>query len=225
MEKTNFNKTEGTFDETTKMANNWLADTCSVMSDIYDKQLKTTLGFYNNFFNSITETNKDGNNSTNFTSPFFKWNPFMNSMFKPFNSFKWDSSSVEFFTSQFAETQKQMNEFNTRLFALAQEELKNNQNNWNEFNKIVEEQRKNTQNIVNSLLEIYSKKLNQSIELNKKLAQEISAQFETVANKNKKNWSDLLKTTETNGSTEKENETERKEAQSKRQGKTELVNH
>src|ERR1700741_5492102 len=147
MEKTNFNTSDGVFDETTKMTNKWLADTCSVMSDIYDKQLKTTMSFYNNFFNSFSETNKDGNNSANFVSFFLKWNPFINSMFKPFNSLKWDSSSVDFFTSQFAETQKQMNEFNTRLFTLAQEELKNNQNNLNEFNKIFEEQRKTTQNM------------------------------------------------------------------------------
>jgi hypothetical protein len=224
MEKTNFNN-EGAFDETTKMTNKWLTDTCSVMSDIYEKQLKTTMSFYNNLFGSFSGTNKDGDNSTNFVSPFFKWNPFMNSMFKPFNSLKWDSSSVDFFTSQFADAQKQMNEFNTRLFTMAQEELKNNQNNLNEFNKIFEEQRKTMQNIVNSLFEIYSKKLNQSIELNKKMAQEISNQFESVANKNKKNWSDLLKTTETNGSTEKESESERKETQSKRQGKTEFANH
>jgi len=228
MEKTNF-KTDGVFDETTKMANKWLADTCSVMTNIYDKQLKTTLGFYDTLFNSFSGTEKDGQAHSNFIPSFFAGTEIFKSMLRPFNSFASNGNSLTFFTSQLGELYKQMSEFNSKLFASMQEDLKNRQSDWNElrekYNKIIEEQWRFTQNMVNSLQEIYVKQMNHSMELNKKLQREMNEQFEQAADRNKKIWSDLTKTNGTTDKSEKENEPERKDGTHKKQGRGELIHH
>jgi hypothetical protein len=225
MEKTNFSKTDGVFDETTKMTNKWLADTCSVMTNFYDKQLKTAMGFYTNLFDSFSGSDKGRYTNMNFISPFFAGINFYKSMMSPFNAFRSDYSFVDSFTTHFEDLNKQMREFNTRLFTLFMEDLKNRQVNWNAFNKVIEEEWKTAQNSINSFQEAYMKRLNHSLEFNKKLVREMSDEFEMAASRNKKMWADLLKTTEMNSKTEQEKEPERKDGQSKKQGKTELTYH
>ncbi|HXB42136.1 MAG TPA: hypothetical protein VNZ49_16465 [Bacteroidia bacterium] len=225
MEKTNFNKTANTFDETTKITNKWLADTCSVMSNIYDKQLKTTLDFYNNFYNSFSGTNRNEYSHLHFNPLFFKGSELFQSIFNPFKFFNQDTDFAEAFTSQFEEVNKQIHKLNERLAELFQEEFKNSQTNWNEFGKMVEEELKHMQSNGSSIIEAYTKRLNSSLEFNKKLLQEMNNQFEIAITRNKRSWSDFIKNYQTKERNEKENESERRDGQSKKHNKTELVQH
>src|SRR5947209_2212042 len=89
----NANKTDGLINETTQMTNKWLSDTCSVMTNIYDKQLKATLGFYNGLFDSLS-----GAVRQNTTPSFFNGNEFLNLMSRPFNPFSSNNNWVNYFS-------------------------------------------------------------------------------------------------------------------------------
>ncbi len=215
MEKTNTNKSEGLFNETTQMTNKWLSDTCSAMTNIYDKQLKATLGFYNGLFDSLS-----GAVSQNTTNS-FNGNEFLNLMTRPFNPFSANNNWFNFFSARIEEIQKQINEYNNRLFSIFQDDVKNRQANRDEFNKLIEEEWKAVQNIANSFQETYIKQLNQSFELNKKLSREINNQFALAADRNKKYWANLMKTEEFEEETK--TEPENRNGQTKKNFKTEFA--
>jgi len=187
------------------------------------------LGFYDTLFNSVSGTGKNGQAHTNSIPSFFAGTEIFKSMLKPFNLFASNGNPFNFFTSQLGDLYKQMSEFNSKLFTSIQDDLKTKQSDWNElrekYNKAIEEQWKFTQNMVNSLQETYAKQLNHSMELNKKLQHEMNEQFEQAADRNKKIWSDFVKTNGVTDKAEKENEPERKDGMHKKQGRTELVHH
>ncbi|HWY12633.1 MAG TPA: hypothetical protein VN026_14970 [Bacteroidia bacterium] len=221
MEKsnTNTNRSEGVFNETTQMTNKWLSDTCSAMTNIYDKQLKATLSFYNGLFDSLSGAARQ--NTTNSFPSFFNGNEFLNLMTRPFNPFSVNSNWFNFFSGRLEEIQKQISEYNNRLFSIFQEDVKNRQANRDEFNKLIEEEWKAMQNITKTFQETYVKQLNQSFELNKKLCQEINNQFTLAADRNKKYWSDLMKTEEFEEETK--TEAENRNGQTKKNYKTEFA--
>jgi hypothetical protein len=233
MENSDFTKEDSAFDETSQMTNKWIMDTCSIITSIYNRQLKTTLDFYRSVFNSIPGANKNGHEySKNFIPAFFSGNDFLKSMFLPFKSFNSDQSLIDMFNSQFEDILKQASEFNTRLFYIFQEEYKNKQVNWNEFNKIIDEEWKNLRNITTTLHQSYTTRLNHSPELTKKLLREINNQFEMITDRNKKMWAELINTLQVHekaenasDKTESQNEPERKYEQTKKFGKSELAHH
>ncbi|MGZ3864514.1 MAG: hypothetical protein ACXVPN_16480 [Bacteroidia bacterium] len=221
MEKTNMNKTNEVFDETSRMTSKWLSDSCSVMANFYEKQLKNVWDTYSTFFDSA-QGEKNGYAHAGYLSPFVFGNNLYRSMMGPFNLMKPDHNYAGFINNYFEDLNKQARDFKNRIFSVWAEEFKNNYANWDEFNKLMEEEWKVTQRRVNSMHDSYMKHLNSSIELNKKLADEMSNAFETAVAMNKKMWDDLTKKPETSDKTEKE--TERKEWHPKKHSR-ELAHH
>src|SRR5205823_558568 len=84
----------------------------------------------------------------NATPSFFNGNEFLNLMSRPFNPFSSNNNWMNFFSMRMEDMQKQISEFNNRLFNILQEDVKNKQANRNEFNKLIEEEWKSVQNII-----------------------------------------------------------------------------
>ena len=227
MEKTNSAKTDSKPDETTQSTAKWMTDSCSAMMNIYNEQLKATLGFYNNLLASFSGADREGNIDKNVMSPFLGGFDLFRSMMVPFSSFKANSSLIDLLTAQFEEGYKQIHEFNTKLIYAFQHDSMNRRNNWNElrekYNKAIDEEWKTLQNATNSIVEAYFNQLNNTREFNKKLVKEIAAQFETAAGKNKEFLSDLIKTSTIENETEKEYE--HRNGHSKKNNKVELAHH
>src|SRR4051812_35523025 len=57
--ETTSNNAQDTILEGTKSANKWITDSTNAIMELYKKQLNVASGFYNNFFNSFSEENKD----------------------------------------------------------------------------------------------------------------------------------------------------------------------
>lgn len=187
-------KTNEAFIESVKMAEKWFSDTNATMTDIYNKQLSLTTGYYNNLFNSIINSSKGWSDNkiadSFFRSDITKWFsiPFKNDG----NSSFFSNPSLSLFDTMY----KQMIEYNQNLITNFNNQIKNSDTNWDSINKeymeTVEKRLDASMKILNSLSEGYMKELDSTMGNNKKIINDINEQFNSVIKQNQKFLSEFL---------------------------------
>ncbi|HXD93356.1 MAG TPA: hypothetical protein VNX01_09090 [Bacteroidia bacterium] len=114
------------------------------------------------------------------------------------------------FANQFKALHSQAMRFNTDWVAEFQKQFQNIQVNWNKLNgksqEIMGEKWEITDNIMASMIEAHNKRVDFSIELNKKLIEEINNQLRLAVVQNEKFCSDFLKRYEIFDKTENKQE-------------------
>lgn len=179
------NKTRETLNENAKAAGKIFNDTNTALMDMYSKQLNLAIGFYTNFLNAAMGGIKNWNQDSSYTD-FFQIN---------------DGFQNPFLTA-FTKISNQLLEYNRNLFRDFNSEAKNNYSDWTEAGKKYKEtidlRLEAYKNIFKSTIEAYNKHLDSSIETNKKMMEDINAQFNSVVKSSQKFWADILNTNNTN---------------------------
>jgi len=106
----------------------------------------------------------------------------------------------EIFTSQFKTLHNQAIRFNADWVMEFQKKFQGMQANWNNLNgksqETIKEKWEIGDNIMASMIEAQNKRINFSIELNKKMMEEINNQLRLAVEQNEKFWTDFLKNSE-----------------------------
>jgi hypothetical protein len=175
------------FTESAKVAEKWINEANSTLTEIYNKQINLASGFYNTFFNSMLGTNPDAKNNELDFSDFLS--DFKGSNMALANPF--------LFLSFLNKVYKQALGQSTNLMALATKGQEQGQANWDTFSKkfkeSIESQFETLKNIQGIYFDSRYTRMDISVEANKNILTEINNQFNLSSKQVKEFWTDVLK--------------------------------
>jgi hypothetical protein len=196
--ETTTNNTQDTILEGTKTANKWFNDSANAMTDLYKKQLEATSNFYNNFFNLFSEDNKNVfNPARSFTDLFLNTGNYGGMKFNnPFSNGGMNGNFSNIFASSLNRVFKQMAEFNQNLSSAIGKQLENGGADWNSINekyqRLMESRLEALKKIMNTIVQANNKQIELTMEANRNLQEEITAQMSFLNKQNQKFWTDIL---------------------------------
>lgn len=181
--------------ESTKAIEKIFSGTNEAMTEMYNKQIELTMSFYNNLLNSSLGNNNMWNQNRIFPYAFAsldttKWFP------NPFTFFLTNIAQNPFL-QQMDETMMHIMEFNQNLFSAfangGQRKRSNIDFFMEEYQQILNARGDASRQILSSMVNVFNEQLNCTIEMNKKVMDEITKDMEPIMKHNQKLWMDFFK--------------------------------
>ncbi len=199
METKTSSKTGEMFTEGSKIANKWFSDYASVMTDIFNKQMKMVSGFYGNLFRMFSD---EGNKAMQQTVRFPDWmqagNPFLSAFYGNGNGHgSGTKMNGENFMSGFNSFISQMNDANLRMLNTFNQSLVNT-DAWKDvrekYESFMEDQYESTKKIMDAYADTYRKQIDFANEINRTLLETVSRQMNDMVQQSQDFWNEIGKT-------------------------------